>query len=208
MKKTWQEINNLLNKKGGTKHIVTQIKRPNNDGVTKDSFEISNIFNKHLTTIGDKLASQLPPSIRAFNEYLKSPTPTGSFSFSPITPGETQNEIELLPYNKACGLYSFPTRILKLVKSALSIPLFKIINRSIEIEKYPNKLRYAKIILIYKDDDKEEPGNYRPNSLLSNVNKIYKKLMYNRIVCFMQRTTFYFPCNMVFVRNTRHNMPF
>ena len=60
-------------------------------------------------------------------------------------------------------------------------------NRSIEIGKYPNKLKYAKIIPIYKDDDKEEPGNYRPISLLSNVNKIYEKLMYNRIISFMQK---------------------
>ena len=54
MKKLWQEINNLLNKKGGTKYIVTQIKRPNNAGLTKDSFEISNIFNKDFATTGDK----------------------------------------------------------------------------------------------------------------------------------------------------------
>ena len=60
-------------------------------------------------------------------------------------------------------------------------------NRSIEIGKYPNKLKYAKIIPIYKDDDKEEPANYRPISLLSNLNKIYEKLMYNRIVSFMQK---------------------
>ena len=54
-------------------------------------------------------------------------------------------------------------------------------NRSVEIGNYANKLKYAKIIPTYKNDDKEEPGNYRPISLLSN-NKIYEKLMYNRIV--------------------------
>ena len=148
---------------------------------------VAKILVQHFATIGDKLASQLPSSKHAFNEYLKSPTSVGSFSFSPITPKEIQDEIELLPYNKACGLYSFPTRILKLVKSDLSIPLSKIMNRSIEIGKYPNKLKYAKIIPIYKDDDKEEPGNYRPISLLSNVNEIYEKLMYNRIISFMQK---------------------
>ena len=44
MKKTWHEIIFLLNKKGGSKHTLSQIKRPNNAGVTKDSFETSNIF--------------------------------------------------------------------------------------------------------------------------------------------------------------------
>jgi hypothetical protein len=136
VKKTWQEINNLLNKKRKTKHTITQVKRPNNCGITKDPCEISNIFNKHFATVGDKLTSQLPSSKRAYHEYLKSPTPSGSFSFSPITPEEIQNEIELLSYNKAYGLYSFPTRILKCAQSVLSIPLSRIMNRSIEIGKY------------------------------------------------------------------------
>jgi hypothetical protein len=74
MKKTWQEINNLLNKKGKTKHIVTQVKNPNNAGRTKDPFEISNTFNKHFASISDKLAFQLPSSKRGgFHEVLKAP---------------------------------------------------------------------------------------------------------------------------------------
>ena len=60
-------------------------------------------------------------------------------------------------------------------------------NRSIEIGKYPSKLKYAKIVPIYKNDDDENPGNYRPISLLSNINKIYEKLMYNRIASFLKK---------------------
>ena len=147
-------------------------------------------FLTYLTNILqllDKLTSQLPSSKRAYHEYLMSPTPSGSFSFSPITPEEIQNEIELLSYNKAYGLYSFPTRILKCAQSVLSIPLSRIMNRSIEIGKYPSKLKYAKIVPIYKNNDDEDPGNYRPISLLSNINKIYEKLMYNRIASFLKK---------------------
>jgi hypothetical protein len=60
-------------------------------------------------------------------------------------------------------------------------------NRSIEIGKYPSKLKYAKIVPIYKNDDDEDPGNYRPISLLSNINKIYGKLMYCRIASFLKK---------------------
>jgi hypothetical protein len=60
-------------------------------------------------------------------------------------------------------------------------------NRSIEIGKYPSKLKYAKIVPIYENDDDEDPGNYRPISLLSNINKIYEKLMYNRIASFLKK---------------------
>jgi hypothetical protein len=60
-------------------------------------------------------------------------------------------------------------------------------NRSIEIGKYPSKLKYAKIVPIYKNDDDENPGNYRPISLLSNINKIYEKLTYNKIASFLKK---------------------
>jgi hypothetical protein len=46
-------------------------------------------------------------------------------------------------------------------------------NVSIETGMYPSQLKPAKIVPIFKSDDKEEPGNYRPISLLSNLNRIF-----------------------------------
>jgi hypothetical protein len=63
-------------------------------------------------------------------------------------------------------------------------------NRSIEIGKYPSKLKYAKIVpiaYINMTMNKNDDGNYRPISLLSNINKIYEKLMYNRIASFLKK---------------------
>ena len=60
-------------------------------------------------------------------------------------------------------------------------------NVSIETGMYPSQLKPAKIVPIFKSDDKEEPGNYRPISLLSNLNRIFEKLMYNRLKIFIDQ---------------------
>mgnify|MGYP000577381056 CR=1 FL=1 len=54
-------------------------------------------------------------------------------------------------------------------------------NLSIQKGIYPLKLKHAKIVPVYKDGDELDPANYRPISLLSNINRIFEKLVYNRI---------------------------
>ena len=41
---------------------------------------------------------------------------------------------------------------------------------------FPSKLKQARVIPVYKSDDETEPENYRPISLLSIFNRIFKKI--------------------------------
>ena len=62
-----------------------------------------------------------------------------------------------------------------------------IINLSFSTGKYINKLKLSKVIPIYKEKgDKLSTINYRPISLLSNVNKIFEKLMHKRLYNFLE----------------------
>ena len=100
-----------------------------------------------------------------------------SFFFDPVTPqaNKKQREILSLPINKAHGLYSFPAKIFKYGSSVLSKPLAIIMNLSIQKGiYYPLKLKHAKVVPVYKDGDELDPGNYRPISSLSDINKIFK----------------------------------
>ena len=47
------------------------------------------------------------------------------------------------------------------------------------------KLKVANAIPIHKKDSKLESSNYRPISLLSNINKILEKLIHNRLMKFL-----------------------
>ncbi len=92
-----------------------------------------------------------------------------------------------MPCAKACGLYSCPIRVLKLIEHQIAWPLAEIMNISIKKGIFASKLKDAKIIPIFKDDDDTDLGNYRPISLLSNFNQIFEKLMYKRLKSFFDK---------------------
>ena len=45
----------------------------------------------------------------------------------------------------------------------------------------------SKIIPIFKDDDETDISNYRPIALLSNFNRIFQKIMYDRMKDFIEK---------------------
>jgi hypothetical protein len=87
--------------------------------------EISNIFNKHFSCIGEKLAAKLPNSSKHFSYYLNTNNFSyylntnnypNSFFFKPVTSSEVESEINSMPCGKTNSLYSCPMRILKCIK--------------------------------------------------------------------------------------------
>ena len=59
------------------------------------------------------------------------------------------------------------------------------INTSIESGHVPYTMKLAKVIPIYKSKDKQMLNNYRPNSLLPIFSKILEKVIYQRLVNFL-----------------------
>ena len=76
-------------------------------------------------------------------------------------------QIQALPLYKSCGMFSCPVKILKRCKHIISLkPLAYIYNLSVIQAKYPSKLKLAKIVPVYKNDDEScHASNYRPISL-------------------------------------------
>ena len=52
---------------------------------------------------------------------------------------------------------------------------------------YPNLLKLAKVIPIFKAGSKLEVNNYRPISLLPTLSKIIEKLMHIRLFSFLEQ---------------------
>ena len=50
----------------------------------------------------------------------------------------------------------------------------------------PQKLEMSKIIPIFKADDETNTSDFRPISLLSNFNKIFEKILYDRMRDFIE----------------------
>ena len=52
---------------------------------------------------------------------------------------------------------------------------------------FPNKLKIANIIPIYRNGDMLDWCNYKPISLLSNISKIYEKSMHIYLINFLRK---------------------
>ena len=52
---------------------------------------------------------------------------------------------------------------------------------------YPSCLKTANAIPVFKKDSALDPRNYRPISLLSNVNKIFEKILHSRLISFLDK---------------------
>ena len=60
--------------------------------------------------------------------------------------------------------------------------------RSFEAGIFPSVLKISKVIPIFKNKGSPlEVCNYQPISLLSNIEKIYEKTMYSRLIGFLNR---------------------
>ena len=145
-------------------------------------------------------------SNRRFSEYLPITDYHGSFVFEPVLTKEIELEILLTPTKKTYGLYSCPTRVLKSARHIIAGPLATLINISVQKGNFPSKLKYAKIVPVYKDGDESEPCNYRPISLLSIFNRIFEKVMYNRLKSFLNKHDIFYQKQYGFrdQRSTEH----
>ena len=125
------------------------------------------------------------PSHKHFSNFLKNKT-QNSFFLNPTNKSEIQT-ITSLDSNKSVGSSSIPTKILKLLKNDISSQLANILNISFPTGVFPTIVKVAKVVPEYKKDSKLDFSNYRPISLLSNTEKIFKKVMYNRVYNFFTK---------------------
>ena len=69
----------------------------------------------------------------------------------------------------------------------IAAPLTHICNLSFSQGVFPDKLKTAKILPIFKCDDSSLFSNYRPISILPCLSKVFEKLFYFRLSAFLEK---------------------
>ena len=183
--KVWKGIKDIINIKNKNTSIPTCISH-NDQNITSPT-EIADKFNDFYTSIADNILENRKYSGKAsFNDFLGNPVPN-SMALYPCDEIEVISIIKQFSSKKSSGPNSIPTDILQLLNYDISKPLTQIFNLSFKTGKHPDMLKTAKVIPIFKKGSKLLVCNYRPISLLSNLNKILEKLMFNRVYDYLEK---------------------
>ena len=72
--------------------------------------------------------------------------------------------------------------VMKIIKKSIIFPLLYITNLSFQTGVFPRELKITNIVPIFKAGDEMVYTNYRPVSVLPVFSKILERLMYNRLI--------------------------
>ena len=66
--------------------------------------------------------------------------------------------------------------------------MIKSFNICLDSGNYPDILKIAKVVPLFKKGDKTDAGNYRPISILSPINKVFEILLHRRLINFWEKS--------------------
>ena len=183
--KLWQVINQTI---GKTKNGGSIIPFISIEGIkTYDAKRISNEFGKFYANLGRNLASQISPGMRTVDDYLTNiPRTPNSIVLKLTTQLEIEQKIDDLAPKTSCGHDRVSNKFIKKLKSSISYPLTIIFNQSIISGHFPNMMKIAEIIPLYKGKEWDEVVNYRPISLLMTISKLLEKIIYTHVYSFLE----------------------
>jgi hypothetical protein len=182
--KTWKVLNRIIARKSNDNSNISEITY-NNQTLT-DKNDIVDKFNTFFANVGPDLASKIPASKDSFKNYLKSPNKNSIF-LEPTDQHEVKQIICLLKNSNSKRHDGLSTVTIKNCSDELARPLSMVFNRSMNDGIVPDDLKIAKVIPIYKAGDKRNITNYRPISVLPTFSKILERLLYNRMINFLNK---------------------
>ena len=124
--------------------------------------------------------------VNLFSNYLKNPVRESLFCTA-TNEEEVSKIISSLDIKKTEDIYKFPIKIIKDIKDEISLPLSCVINKSFSTGVFPDALKLAKVIPLFKGGDRCLPKNYRPISILPIFDKIFERLIHQRLITFIEK---------------------
>ena len=188
IRKTWETINGILNRKKSKKssdHFSA------NGKLLTQPKEIAEKFNDYFINIGSNYSNSNEEGTTP-NQYMP-PKKEAIFSFKPTTNKEISDIIKRLKCKESSGFDNISTRLLKYISEKVSPSLSLMINQSLLTGIFPTKLKIAKVITLFKKDDPTIFSNYRPISLLPAVSKVFEKAVFAQVYSFLQENKLLFP---------------
>jgi len=160
-----------------------------------DEKTVANIFNIHFVNIVKSLnlpqwSSQPVIELKYGNldkilDKYKNHSSINFICFEYATEDEVSNIISSLDDKRSTSGF-IPTWVIKQFQHIIIKPLTECINFCLSTGIFPDELKLAEVLPIFKKHDKLDKGNYRPISVLSSISKIYERILFSRMNAYFE----------------------
>ena len=123
---------------------------------------------------------------------------SNSIYLTNIDSSEITNIINDFSNNKSSD---FSVRALKLIKHQIAPVLALLFNDCMHCGVFPDELKIARVLPLYKGGKTHIMSNYRPISILPIFSKIFEKLIYSRLHDFLEKNNILYKKQFGFRRN-------
>ena len=201
-KKLWRVINNVIGKNKNKGSIITYITI---DGICKyNPSTIANEFGKFYSSIGSSLAQKIKVGGKGIDQCIQNiPRTVDSLALHATSPPEIETIIRSIPSKTSYGHDKISNVILESLNEAISLLLCRIFNQSIMEGRFPELMKLAEVVPLYKSKEMDIVINYRPISLLITISKVLEKIIYKRVYSFLEWNNILY--NSQYGFRTNHN---
>ena len=180
LKKSWKILKEIINEKKSSSRFSKFIV---NKSITTDKQKIAEGFNNFYINVGPDLASNIPNVNCSPSDLLKDRV-INNLVLKEVCLDELEKCIASLKDSSA-GWDLFTANVLKKSVSNIKFPLLHIIRLSFSTGVFPMELKVARVIPLFKSGLSTLFSNYRPVSVLPALSKIFERLLYIRLLEFI-----------------------
>ena len=154
-----------------------------NNRIVTNMVEIANGFNSFFVNVGPTLAKNIPNIHKSPSAFLKNRV-TDCMCIEEVTNDELECIIKNLK-DSSPGWDEISAKVIKSTHDSFKTPLVHVLNLSLSNGVFPSELKIARVIPFFNAGEPLLYSNYRPVSVLPLFSKILERLMYNRLLSFV-----------------------
>ena len=185
MKATWKILNEVI--RGTTSLSKFPDSFFENNVEISNKKDIANRFNNFFVNVGPDLAARIEkPADVHIRDYLPDSNANTMF-LSPVSENEMINLVGTFGHKSSLDCHGITMSIIKKLIVPIAKPLTHICNMSFNDGIFPDLMKIAKVVPLFKSGKDNIFTNYRPVSLLPQFSKILEKLFNKRLDTFLNR---------------------
>ena len=181
----WKTLKSMMSTQSSTS--IPPLFDISGDSLIIDEYEKANTLNNYFANqsyIDDSFNEVPDERFYVINDSLDSIN---------VMPSEVLDVLKTLKTGKASGPDGINNKILIEAAGQLAPHLCNLFNYSLNTSAVPSSCKISNVCPIFKSGDPSLPSNYRPVSLLNNIEKVLERIIFKHVYNYLKDTDFFTP---------------